>query len=148
MIVGLSAAALQGAPVVTPDIDLWFRKLPDPRLERALKKVHGIYVPATTSTAPMLAGEGIELFDVVLTMHGIGGFDEEKKNAIKLSLGRMKVPVLPLERIIASKRAAGREKDRIVIGVLVDALTTIRASKRRGHRKRGLTEARSKPRRK
>ena len=39
MIVGLSAAALQGAPVVTQDIDLWFRQLPDPGIERALKKV-------------------------------------------------------------------------------------------------------------
>ena len=29
MIVGLSAAALQGAPVVTQDIDLWFRDLED-----------------------------------------------------------------------------------------------------------------------
>lgn len=28
--VGLSAAALQGAPVVTEDVDLWFENLPDP----------------------------------------------------------------------------------------------------------------------
>lgn len=31
MVVGLSAAALQGAPVVTQDVDLWFENLADPR---------------------------------------------------------------------------------------------------------------------
>jgi hypothetical protein len=31
MVVGLSAAALQGAPVVTEDVDLWFENLNDPR---------------------------------------------------------------------------------------------------------------------
>ncbi|MBI4324951.1 MAG: hypothetical protein HY674_06770 [Chloroflexi bacterium] len=32
MVVGLSAAALQGAPVVTQDVDLWFKDLSDPRI--------------------------------------------------------------------------------------------------------------------
>ena len=111
--VGLSAAALQGAPVVTQGIDLWFRALPDPGLERALRKVRGAYIPPTARNAPMLAGRGIELFDIVLTMDGLGEFDEEKKHAIKVPIGRTKVLVLKLERIIASKKAAGREKDRL-----------------------------------
>ena len=130
MIVGLSAAALQGAPVVTQDIDLWFRTLPDPGLERALKKVRGAYVPPTARNAPMFAGKGIELFDIVLTMDGLGEFDEEKSNAIKMPLGRIKVLVLKLERIIASKKAAGREKDRLVLKVLSDALKTIKGRNR------------------
>jgi predicted nucleotidyltransferase len=134
IIVGLSAAALQGAPVVTQDIDLWFRELPDPGLERALKRVHGVYVPSTASTAPMLAGKGIELFDIVLRMDGLGEFDEEKKHTIRVSLGRVKVPVLDLERIIASKSAAGREKDAIVLKVLTDALRAIEERKRSGPR--------------
>ena len=45
MVVGLSAAALQGAPVVTEDVDLWFEDLNDPRLARALKEVGAGYVP-------------------------------------------------------------------------------------------------------
>ena len=32
LVVGLAAAALQGAPAVTQDIDLWFRDLSDPAL--------------------------------------------------------------------------------------------------------------------
>ena len=34
MIVGLSAALLQGAPAVTQDIDLWFKDLQDPGAKR------------------------------------------------------------------------------------------------------------------
>src|SRR5436305_1165777 len=45
MVVGLSAAALQGAPVVTEDVDLWFENLNDPCFNRALKAVGAAYVP-------------------------------------------------------------------------------------------------------
>jgi hypothetical protein len=47
LILGLSAAALQGAPVVTQDVDLWFERLDDPRLTAALQQVNGAYVPPT-----------------------------------------------------------------------------------------------------
>ncbi len=126
MIVGLSAAALQGAPVVTQDIDLWFRTLPDPGLEKALKKFDGSYIPPIADNPPMLAGNGVELFDIVVHMHGLGEFDDEIEHTVKIPLGRMKVLVLNLERIIASKKSAGRTKDKIVLKVLVDALMTIK----------------------
>ena len=38
MIVGLSAAALQGAPVVTQDVGLWFKDLNDPGIKKLSKK--------------------------------------------------------------------------------------------------------------
>lgn len=126
MIVGLSAAALQGAPVVTQDIDLWFRTLPDPRIEKALKKFNGSYIPPISGNPPMLAGNGVELFDIVVHMHGLGEFEDELEHAIKIPVGRMKVLVLKLERIIASKKAAGRNKDKLVLKILADALKTIK----------------------
>jgi hypothetical protein len=126
MIVGLGAAALQGAPVVTQDVGLWFRSLPDPGVVRALKKVRGSYVPPTAATPPMFAGRGIELFDIVVHMHGLGSYDDEREHTIKVPLGRTKVTVLKLERIIASKKATGRKKDKIVLDVLSDALRAIR----------------------
>lgn len=126
MVVGLAAAALQGAPVVTQDVDLWFHELSHPGLKRALKKVGATYVPPTASTPPMFAGRGIELFDVVVHMHGIGTFEEESKHTIKVPLGRTKIPVLKLERIIVSKKATGRTKDKLVLKALSDALKTIR----------------------
>lgn len=126
MIVGLAAAALQGAPVVTQDIDLWFRDLSDPGIQRALKKLRGAYVPPTMGNPPTFAGGGVELFDVVVHMHGLGAFDEEREHAIKVPLGREQVLVLDLERIIVSKKAAGRQKDKLVLRVLSDALKVIK----------------------
>lgn len=126
MIVGLAAAALQGAPVVTQDIDLWFRDLSDPGIQRALKKVRGAYVPPTMGSPPTFAGRGIELFDIVVQMNGLGAFDDEREHAIKIPLGRTKILVLDLERIIVSKKATGRQKDKLVLGVLSDALKAIR----------------------
>ena len=125
MIVGLAAAALQGAPVVTQDVDIWFRDLEDPGIRRALKKVNGAYVPPIMSNPPMLAGEAVNLFDIVVHMHGLRSFDEERRHTLKIPLGRFKVMVLKLERIIKSKKATGRAKDKLALPVLSDALKTL-----------------------
>jgi hypothetical protein len=126
MIVGLSAAALQGAPVVTQDVDLWFKDLTDPGIKQALKKVGGAYVPPTGMNPPMFAGDAVNLFDIVVHMHGLGEFGKEKKHALQIPLGSTKVKVLALERIIKSKKATGRQKDKLVLPVLSNALIAIR----------------------
>ena len=74
----------------------------------------------------MFAGNGVELFDIVVHMHGLGEYEDELEHTIKIPVGRMKVLVLKLERIIASKKAAGRKKDKLVLKVLADALKTIK----------------------
>ena len=122
LIVGLSAAALQGAPVVTQDIDLWFERLDDPKLATALLQVGGAYVPPTALTPPMFAGEGLELFDIVIRMDGLDSFATEWTNAMEMAVGDVTARVLPLSRILVSKRATSRPKDRLVIPVLEDVL--------------------------
>lgn len=97
-----------------------------PGIKKALKKVRGSYIPPTVFSPPMFAGRGIELFDIVVHMHGLGTFEEESNHTIKVALGRTKVLVLKLERIIASKKATGRAKDKLVLQALSDALKTIR----------------------
>ena len=136
MVVGLSAAALQGAPVVTQDVDLWFEDLADPHIREALQEVGVAYVPPSNLNPPMFAGGGVELFDIVLTMHGLGTFAEEVRQCIEVTLGRQKLKVLRLERILASKRAANRAKDRLVIPVLEDALAAGEALRKRSSDKR------------
>ena len=76
----------------------------------------------------MFVGEAVKLFDIVIHMHGLGDFTEEKQYAIKVPIGRLKVLVLALERIIRSKEASGREKDRLALPVLRDALIAITES--------------------
>jgi hypothetical protein len=56
MVVGLSAATLQGAPVVTQDVYLWFENLGELKMSRALREVGAAYVPPTNFNPPMLAG--------------------------------------------------------------------------------------------
>ncbi|MBI4824824.1 MAG: hypothetical protein HY807_00165 [Nitrospirae bacterium] len=130
MIIGLSAAALQSAPVVTQNIDLWFADLTDPRLTKALKKVKSIYIPPIGNNPPMFAGDDAGLFDIVTHVDGLGGYAEIKKKAIKIALTDFKVQVLPLELIIKSKQAAGRSKDKLVLPVLKDVLKIIKSEKK------------------
>jgi hypothetical protein len=136
MVVGLSAATLQGAPVVTQDVDLWFEKLGDLKISLALKTVGAAYVPSSAINPPMLAGAGAELFDLVLRMDGLGTFAEEFKNCIEIPLGGQKLKVLSLERILASKIAANRAKDKLTIPILRDTLATTSIIKARNAKKR------------
>ena len=122
LVVGLSAAALQGAPVVTQDVDLWFENLNDPGIREALKETGATYVPPFEMNPPMFVGGGLELFDIVLFMHGLQNFDSEFEKRVECVIGDSKVPILALERILASKRATNRPKDRLVIPVLEDTL--------------------------
>lgn len=133
LVVGLAAAALQGAPAVTQDIDLWFHDLTDPRLHKALRRAGVIYIPPAEDHPPLLAGGGAALFDVVTHMHGLRSFAREARRALSIRLGNVEVPVLPLDRIIASKRATNRPKDRAILPVLEDALRVIQS--RRGTRR-------------
>jgi hypothetical protein len=131
MVVGLSAAALQGAPVVTEDVDLWFENLSDPKLMSALAAIGAAYIPPFGYNPPMLGGAGSEPFDVVIRMNGLGEFKNEWKRALEIKVGRLKLKVLPLERILASKQAANRPKDQRVIPVLQNTLLTLRAKKKK-----------------
>jgi hypothetical protein len=131
MVVGLSAATLQGAPVVTQDVDLWFENLGEQKISRALREVGAAYVAPSAINPPMLAGAGAELFDIVIRMDGLGTFADEVKNCVEIPLGREKLKVLPLERILVSKLAANRAKDKLAIPVLRDALAVTQHVKRR-----------------
>jgi len=128
LVVGLAAAALQGASAVTQGIDLWFRDPGSPKMRKAIEKTGAVYIPPTGLNPPVIAGAGAELFDIVMHMHGLEEFDEESRAAIPISVGGVVVRVLPLARIIASiasKEATGREKDRAILPALRDTLRAI-----------------------
>ncbi|MCB0317739.1 MAG: hypothetical protein KDD56_03215 [Bdellovibrionales bacterium] len=127
MIVGLAAATLQGAPVVTQDIDLWFKNLDDENILKALKKVNGVYIPPISYNPPMFSGANLEFFDIVLSMSGLKSFEEEELNTEQIKIGNVTAKVLKLERIIESKKAAGRNKDKLSLPVLEDALKVLKS---------------------
>jgi predicted nucleotidyltransferase len=124
LIVGMSAALLQGARGATEDIDLWFENLGDPRIGEAARRAGGFWI--TRSQPPLLGGPIGDRFDVVTSLSGIPAFAAEFVEALEEDLGGVQVRVLPLERILHSKRVAGRPKDEPGIRQIELALEIIR----------------------
>jgi hypothetical protein len=129
VVVGLGAAVLQGADTVTQDLDLWFQSLGGPAIEAAARKAGGILV--TGSNPPMIAGEGLDRIDLVIHCDGLKSFDVEYRKAIDVPLANFSIKILSLERVIASKRAAGRPKDKAVLEALRATLAARKAVGRR-----------------
>ena len=111
MVVGLSAAALQGAPVVTEDVDLWFENLSDPKLMQALVKVGAAYIPPFGYNPPMLGGPGSEPFDIALRMNGLDDFAVEWKRAVEIKIGRLQAEGVCRSNAFspANRRQTGRK---------------------------------------
>jgi hypothetical protein len=124
LVIGMSAALLQGARGVTEDVDLWFEDTADPRIGEAAKRAGGFWISGTFGMRPPgLGGSGLDdRFDVVLTAQGLGDFSDEYGGARTVDVDGMMLPVLPLERVLASKRAANRPKDRAQIPALEAAI--------------------------
>jgi hypothetical protein len=131
LVVGLGAALLQGAPVVTQDIDIWFgENTPWDAIGEAARRGGGFYTPGVGMNRPLIGGPGLDRLDLVLTAHGLSSFDEEYAGAETHDVAGVRLTVLPLERILASKRATGRVKDRAVIPALEDAMAARRSRER------------------
>lgn len=125
LVVGVGAAVLQGADAVTQDLDLWFQSLADPAISLAARAAGGVL--AWRVNPPMIAGDGLERLDLVIRMDGLEDFDVEYERAVELAVADFSLKILPLERVIASKRAAGRPKDKAVLESLRAALAAKRS---------------------
>ncbi len=130
IVVGLSAAVLQGAPVSTQDVDLWFKDLSDSKFQSAVKAIGAIYVPPIGHQPPLIAGKNLEFIDLVVEVHGLKKFEQEYEKCKKLRIGALTIRILPLERIIKSKEYLKRPKDKAVLPVLRDVLKTLKGLKR------------------
>ena len=128
LLVGMSAALLQGARGATEDVDLWFESIADERIGDAARAAGGFWV--TRAQPPRLGGDLGDRFDVVAHMDGLPDFAAEYGDAIDEVVGGVPVKLLPLARIIVSKRAAGRPKDELAVHALETALKVIDALKR------------------
>ena len=122
LIVGLTAAVLQGANTTTVDIDLWFESTADPRIAEAATVAGGFWVSSFGMMPAGLGGPLGDRFDVVNAMSGLADFATEYGGAKVVSVEGLSVRVLPLARILASKRTANRAKDLAAIPALEEAL--------------------------
>lgn len=122
LLIGMGAALIEGAAVSTQDLDLWIERVDDPRLALAADDAGGFWIPGFGMQPPAFGGTGLDRLDVVLTAHGLEDFDVEYAGAITVEIDDVSLRVLPLDRVIVSKRALNRPKDIAAVPALEAAL--------------------------
>src|SRR6185369_16343903 len=125
ILIGGMAAIGQGAPVTTIDYDLWVR-LPERQYVRLLTITQRLGGTIRAQTVYELS-DGTQV-NAVFSPDGLRSFETEWKQCRIGKIEGVSIRVLPLARIIASKRAANREKDIAVLPILE---RTLRMEKRR-----------------
>jgi predicted nucleotidyltransferase len=127
IMVGNAAAALQGAPVTTLDVDFMFRKTSTNL--RKLKVFAGEldaqilkpFYPLSSLYRVVNDDTGMQV-DFMSILHGIKSFENLRSDAIEVDFDEYILKVASLEKIIRSKKVLGRPKDKAVIGILEKTL--------------------------
>jgi hypothetical protein len=127
VLIGNAAAALQGAPVSTIDLDFFFRK--SPANVRKLKAIAAVlggtllrpYYPASDLFRLMRDEDTLQV-DFMSKIHGVRSYEGVRGRAAHVTFGAHSLLVAALADIIKSKRAAGRPSDRAVLPILERAL--------------------------
>jgi hypothetical protein len=127
VMVGNAAAALQGAPVTTLDVDFMFRKT-----AVNLKKLKAVaaslnaailkpYYPVSDLYRVVNDDEGLQL-DFMAKLDGVRSFESLRSRASVVEFAGHELKVASLADILNSKRAAGRPRDLAVLDVLQKTL--------------------------
>ena len=127
ILIGMMAAIAQGAPLMTIDYDFWV-KLPERQYVRILGIIQRLGGTVLARTLYELS-DGTQV-NVVFKPDGLKGFDAEWKKCLKEKLEDQPIRILPLDRVIASKRASGREKDFATLPTLERTLRLNRRSRK------------------
>jgi hypothetical protein len=128
LLVGMGAALIEGASGTTQALDLWFGSLDPDKLGEAARRAGGFYTSGFGMQPPAIGGEGLDRVDLVLNAEGLGPFEDEYAAAGDYEIEGVSIRVLPLERVIASKRAARRPKDVAQLPLLEAALAARRSA--------------------
>jgi predicted nucleotidyltransferase len=123
VLIGNAGAAVQGAPVTTLDIDFFIRKTPAniTKLKRLAKSLGAVvltpFYPVSGLFRLTRDDDALQL-DFMTTIHGVRSFNSVRSRATAIDIQGESLWVAALADIIASKRAAGRPRDRAVLDVL------------------------------
>ena len=108
MLIGMSAAIVQGVMGSTLDVDLWL-DLPKRQYMRAQNIAKRLGAEMGANTVAFLE-DGTPM-NFVYEVNGLGIFEKEFKHTTRLEFCGKVIPVLTLERILKSKEAIRRDKD-------------------------------------
>jgi hypothetical protein len=123
VLIGNAAAAIHGAPVTTLDFDFLFRATPtNLRKLKAVAAALGAvilrpYYPVSNLYRMVDDATGLQA-DFMPAIHGVRSFEGLRARAVRHTPQGCTLLVASLEDIIASKRAAGRDRDLAVLPVL------------------------------
>jgi hypothetical protein len=125
IVVGSGSAAMQGAPIMTEDVDLLIRDTP--RKRQKLEALCELTGASLIDISPLANGKrlaGLEvnvdiLFDV---LPGGRSFESLRSRSVRVRIGKETAVVASLADVIASKQAANRPKDRAQLPILRDTL--------------------------
>lgn len=133
VLIGNAAAALQGSPVTTQDIDFMFRPTPANlrKLRRLARELDAVvmrsFYPASALYRLARDADGLQI-DFMGKVDGIRSFEGLRSRATLTTLGGSDIRVATLTDVIKSKQAANRPQDRAVLPVLRRTLReTLRA---------------------
>lgn len=131
ILIGNAAAALQGAPVTTVDLDFLIRKTPANlrKLQAIAKAMDAVvftpHYPVSGLFRLIRDDDGLQV-DFMTRIHGVRSFNSLRARADEIAVEKEKILVAALADIIASKRAA----DRPVLDVLEKTLRETEAARR------------------
>jgi predicted nucleotidyltransferase len=123
VLIGNAAAAIQGSPVTTMDLDFMFRKTPTnlAKLKRVADDLGAVvlrpFYPASQLYRVTRDRDGLQL-DFMAKIDGIRSFESLRGRASIVQFGEHELRVAALEDIIKSKERAGRDQDLAVLPIL------------------------------
>ncbi|MGH9253601.1 MAG: nucleotidyltransferase [Vicinamibacterales bacterium] len=134
VLIGNAAAALQGAPVTTVDLDFLFRRTPRNLAKlkvvaRALRAtILTPYYPASDLYRMVRDDDGLQV-DFMATIHGVRSFEGLRDRASRIEIEGTSMLVASLADVIKSKRAAHRPRDLAVLEILEKTLEEVTNAK-------------------
>lgn len=124
VMIGNAAAAINGAPVTTLDIDFMVKQTADNYRKLAVLAQQmdcqfiEMKLPGDNYMYRLVQQRSQLVIDVLFSPAGIRDFKSLKANSIEVSFGGHSLRVASLRDILASKKAAGRPKDLASIPIL------------------------------
>jgi len=124
----MTAAILQGVMMNTLDTDIWV-DLPTRQYMRLWNMIRRMGGTALSQTLYVL--EDGKVVNFLFEVSGLRSFTAEYRRALRFKIEGLAVKVLPLERILKSKKTLMRDKDLPHIPRIEDALRARGQAKRK-----------------